>query len=457
MKVSMHAGNIAAGEISSARRGSELSTPRSAQELLVQACFAFGLIFLFPAFTIQLAFDETTMTFTGSKALQMINLGCEVFAFALVLRSRAAISLTRQCRAILVLVAMAFIWVPFSYDPRTTVRAANVFLSTSLFGIAMVARLGKLGSLRLIIRTMVLGCALSYYWVLAYPFEAVHQEFDAFQFQHAGLWRGIFSHKQGLGVFAGLTFGLLLFYGSAVFPSSFLVRLAALAIALRCLIGTKSATGMLVAAFTPAMLYASYWFTLGSPSMRKVTVGLLPTTGSLLLGGFMFGAFDWVPEMLGKSSDMTGRTDIWPRVLENLVHTSAAFFGGGFGTGFSTTLAPDYVSVDNGYIDKIAEFGFVGAPFIFIAFLAIFFGGLRLITTTSRKEAKINVFPFSIMFVLFFINISESNLMYKHLATVLTAVAAALIASARIEHMRAARSLGRMRMNTTDPQRKVGT
>jgi O-antigen ligase len=135
------------------------------------------------------------------------------------------------------------------------------------------------------------------------------------------------------------------------------------------------------------------------------------------------------------------------------MHTSAAFFGGGFGTGFSTTLAPDYVSVDNGYIDKITEFGLVGAPFIFIAFLAIFFGGLRLITTTSRKEAKINVFPFSIMFVLFFINISESNLMYKHLATVLTAVAAALIASARIEHMRAARSLGRMRMNTTDPRR----
>jgi hypothetical protein len=60
------------------------------------------------------------------------------------------------------------------------------------------------------------------------------------------------------------------------------------------------------------------------------------------------------------------------------------------------------------------------------------------------------------MFVLFFINISESNLMYKHLATVLTAVAAAIIASARIEHMRTARALGRMRMTTTDPGGEVG-
>ncbi len=84
---------------------------------MMRLCFAFGLVFLFPAFTVQLAFDPATMTFTGSTVLQMINLGCEIFALALVLRSRPAIDLVLQCRPILVLVGMAFAWAPFSYSP----------------------------------------------------------------------------------------------------------------------------------------------------------------------------------------------------------------------------------------------------------------------------------------------------------------------------------------------------
>jgi exopolysaccharide production protein ExoQ len=396
---------------------------------LVQCFFTFGLVFLFPAFTVQLAFDPVTATFTGSVVLKVINLGCEVFALALILRSRPAIDLVLQCRPILVLVGMAFGWAVFSYNPMGTIQAANVLFTTSLFGLAMVARLGPRESLRLVIRAMALGCALSFYWVMAYPQEAVHQASDVFQFQHAGLWRGIFSHKQGLGVFAGLTFGLLLFYGSIVFPS-LIIRLAAIGCALRCLIGTKSTTGELVAIITPLMLYTMYWITSSSPDVRKGKVAFLPAAATAVLACFLFGAFDWIPEMFGKSSDMTGRADIWPLVIDNFNHTSAAFFGGGFGTGFAATLS-DY-SVDNGYIDKIIEFGYIGAIVIFAMFIWIFMSSASLLITTAKEDAAVNVFPVSIWFVILFINISESNFMYKHLSTVLTAVAIALIAHARM-------------------------
>ena len=371
------------------------------------------------------------MTFTGSVVLKIINLGCEILALVVVLRSRPAIDLVLQCRPILVLIGMAFLWAPFSYNPMGTIQAANVLFTTSLFGLAMVARLGPRGCLRLVIRTMALGCALSFYWVMAYPLEAVHQASDAFQFQHAGLWRGIFSHKQGLGVFAGLTFGLLLFYGSMAFPS-LIIRLAATGCALRCLIATKSTTGELVAIITPIMLYTMYWITSSPPEVRKGKVAFLPAAAISVFACFLFGAFDWIPEMFGKSSDMTGRADIWPLVIDNFNHTSAAFFGGGFGTGFAATLSA--YSVDNGYIDKIIEFGYIGAVIIFAAFIWIFSSSASLIITTSKEEAAVNVFPVSIWFVILFINISESNFMYKHLGTVLTAVAVALIANARIAH-----------------------
>jgi O-antigen ligase len=416
---------------------------------LTRCFFAFGLVFLFPAFTFQLAYDPVTATFTGSIVLKIINLGCEIFALVVILRSRPAIGLVLGCRPILVLLGMAFAWAPFSYSPMGTIQAANVFLTVSLFGLAMAARLGPRECLRLVIRTMVLGCVLSTYWVVAYPEEAVHQASDPYQFQHAGLWRGIFSHKQGLGVFAGLTLGLLLFYGSIAFPS-LIVRLAAIGCALRCLIGTQSATGRLVAIVTPLMLYAMYWITRSSPDVRKGKVIFLPAAAIIVLLCFLLGAFDWIPGMLGKSSDMTGRADIWPLVMENFNHTSAAFFGGGFGTGFAATLSG--FSVDNGYLDKIIEFGYIGATVIFAAFVSIFLSGASLVITTSKEEAAINVFPISIWFVILFVNISESNFMYKHLSTVLTAVIVALINQARTQHA-TVRTMSRNNSMSRNPHR----
>jgi len=417
--------------VSSARPAARRVARRSGGDLLVKCLFSFGLVFLFPAFTIQLAFDPVTATFTGSTFLKIVNLGCEVLAFAVILRSQPAIELVRQCRPILVLVGMAFVWAPFSYNPKGTIQVANVFLTVSLFGLAMVARLGPRECLRLVIGTMALGCALSYYWVLVYPLEAVHQATDAYQFQHAGLWRGIFSHKQGLGVFSGLTFGLLLFYGSIVFPS-FIVRWAAIGCALRCLIGTKSATGQLVAIITPLILYSMYWITRSSPDVRKGVVAFLPAAATAVLLCFLFGVFDAIPQMLGKSSDMTGRADIWPLVIDNFNHTSAAFFGGGYGTGFAATLS-DF-SVDNGYIDKIIEFGYIGAIVIFGAFISIFISAGSLIITTSKEDAAINVFPISVWFIILFTNISESNFMYKHISTILMAIIVGLITHARLAY-----------------------
>ena len=299
----------------------------------------------------------------------------------------------------------------------TTIRAANVLLSVSLFGIAMVARFGTRECLSLIIKTMTVGCLLSIYWVYAYPAEGIHHDFDAFQAQHAGLWRGVFSHKQGLGVFSGLTFGLLLFYGSMAFPS-ILLRLGAIASSLLCLIGTQSATGMLVAGITPVMLYTTYWITRAPSDIRTAAVAFLPPICMIFLGGFFAGAFDFVPEMFGKSADMTGRTEIWPLVMETFFNSRAVFFGGGFRTGYSGTLS--VFSVDNGYIDKITEFGVIGAAVIFLTFLIMLLScraphnvelpGRPLRSRCSRSPS---------MFVIFFINISESDLMYKHLCSVL--------------------------------------
>ena len=99
------------------KRDPPASASRSTEDVLLRACFAFGLIFLFPAFTVHFAFDPTLNTFTGSLFLQFVNAACEVLAFSVILRSRSAIALVKQCRTVLVLIGTSFLLAPSPTTP----------------------------------------------------------------------------------------------------------------------------------------------------------------------------------------------------------------------------------------------------------------------------------------------------------------------------------------------------
>jgi len=133
--------------------------------------------------------------------------------------------------------------------------------------------------------------------------------------------------------------------------------------------------------------------------------------------------------LLGKSSDLTGRTDIWPLALEFLKHSGAALLGGGFGSGFAQYIVD--APIDSGYIDKIIEFGYFGSTIVFAMYVWILLGGRRLIMETPPAGAAVDVFPFSIVTLVMIINITEGLFMEKHVTTVLTAIAAGLTCEGR--------------------------
>jgi exopolysaccharide production protein ExoQ len=397
--------------------------------ILAKLLFAFGLVFLFPAFVLQLAFDPVTFTFTSSVYLQLINAGVELFSIAMIFSSREATILLGKCKPMLFLIALVFANVLVSINPTTTLRAANVYLLVSMLGVAMATRLKQEECLGLIIQTMTLGCVLSIIWVLVYPDIAVHQSADRVQAVHAGLWRGIFSHKQGLGVFAGLTLGLLVFYGKMAFP--LILRPIAIGCAVTCLIGTSSVTGMLTAMMTPALFIALRSIASLPPTARKVNFHILFASLAALYALFHFNVLNWIFELFGKSADMTGRAEFWPYILENFGHSRYAYLGSGLGAGFFQELSE--WSVDNGFIDEIIEFGYVGSAGIFITYAMTLFAGRKIIIGTTRERAMIDIFPFGTMLLLLFINISESNFMGKHICTVLMAVVFIFITRAFVE------------------------
>src|SRR5262249_7897449 len=147
-------------------------------------------------------------------------------------------------------------------------------------------------------------------------------------------WRGVFSHKQGLGVFAGLTSGLLLFYGRAAFSSA-LARIAALLCSLACLLGSGSATGMLTLIVTTLSLYASCRIAkIEKHGTRRLCTDAFLATIFIVYFLWSSGALGFIPSMFGKSDDLSSRTEYWSVAMNVFRGSGSTLFGGGYAVGF---------------------------------------------------------------------------------------------------------------------------
>jgi exopolysaccharide production protein ExoQ len=429
----------ASGFIAGGRLSPAVAQVSPAPSFPVRLLFAVFLIFDFPAFTIQLAMDPTTGRWTGSPLLQLITISSELFVFVFILSSRNMRDTVLRCWPVLILVAIAFASSVWSYNRGATIKASNTYMTAALFGLTMVGAFPQFQCIRFAIRTMALGCLLSILWVLMFPEVAIHQLTDPYQTVHAGLWRGVFSHKQGLGYFSGLTTGLLLFYRTSIFPAPILAFFVVCSIT--CLVGTQSATGIVASVITPAFLYIAYSIARLPMSLRK-PIFLKFAIGFAAIGvGYKIGILNYViVQILGKSTDLSGRADFWPIILQNFYSSGYSLFGGGFNANIAAEMSE--WSVDNGYVDKFIEFGYVFSPIIFGIFALILWGGIHLILKTPAEHARTNIFPFAIWSVTLILNITESNFMTKCLSTVLTSIAVGLIFSQK-QSMRSFPSLHR--------------
>jgi exopolysaccharide production protein ExoQ len=393
--------------------------------VLVHLLFAIGMMIVMPMFVLQLAADPVTLQFTNSRVLQFGNILTAMFAVAMIAWSVQAVKIAMRCWPLLVLLMLAYLSSIWSYDVAATIRGCNTFLIASLLGVAMASRLSPASCIRLIVRTLTFACLLSIIWVILFPQEGMHQATDAYQNQHAGLWRGVFSHKQGLGVVAGLTTGLLASYGSIVFRSP-LLRIAAFVCGVSCLVGSGSATGLLISIVLPATSYVNCWIGSRPPALRNGTMTILMIVIGTAYALFHVGALDFIMPLLGKSEDLTGRADFWPWVMSN-IRNSGPILGGGFASGWEVVVAPS-MSIDNGYIQLLVGFGYLGTAIVLAMYVRTLLAAIRLVVADRPESVAIRTFPFVIIFIELFLNITEATFMTKSIHTVLIAVAICQIA-----------------------------
>lgn len=394
-------------------------------QLAMRAGFHVFLIFNYGAFGV-------TASVLGMRpVLQLIYVLGGLFAAGLIASSPKARDLLGRCWQLQVVCLLALVSAAWSVDLLLSLKASFTLIATLLLGIALVGRLGSKESLRLFIRSMSLACLLSVVWGLAIPDWGTHQATDKYQAVHAGLWRGIFTHKVNLGIFAGLTTGLLLFYGWRVFsnPLSYMIALVS---AGGCILGSGSASGLATFSLLTSLLFVSQWMAIKRATTRRPWLRLASISTLLIIAIIYSGFLDAFAIFLGKSSDMTGRTDYWPYVI-NYVNDTSPLLGFGYGQYTYVGEAIEFSSgvylpeAHNGLIDMFVAFGYVGALLVAVIFVHLVWRSAYLLMRSPVIAAKLGVFPFSFFVTMLFVSYAESVVLdSRGVWTVLLSIAVCL-------------------------------
>lgn len=341
------------------------------------------------------------MILTGLYTLITIALDPRLFA------------LTKRCSPLFLMWGMAMVSALWAPDWNQTIRQAMQLLFALLLGIIIFGKLGPVGSIKFLVRAMGLICILSAFWAIVFPLEGVHQADEMYQSVHAGLWRGVLAHKVTLGAFAGLTFGLHLFYGWRAYrtPYGYFV---AMGCSVACLFGTSSATGVATGFATAGILFLSFLIVRSPPDQKKKLARIL---AGIVLSLFVFmysGAMNQMANYLGKSSDLSGRAEYWDAII-SVVNNGSFLIGYGYATGFPA-LSPALEAISgirlleahNGIMELLVAFGYPGVSVVIFMHLLIFANTIRLLRFSLPKHAATAVFPLSMLIIYFLVSYAES-------------------------------------------------
>ncbi|MBO9535756.1 O-antigen ligase family protein [Herbaspirillum sp.] len=308
--------------------------------------------------------------------------------------------------------AATMLWSPY---PIVTLKRVIQLIGLVLVGIAISPPVGGPQQLiRTMLGTLMVLMGISFVVALAIPSVGIDYELGA-------AWRGIMTQKNTLGAIAGLcvVFWLKESLGQ-VFPRA--LCYAGMLFAFFILVMAKSSTAILVATLGSAiyMVVRKRYLTGQFESRRIVLVLAMAAMLALLVFYTLESRLPDIDELLSpitaifnKSTDLTGRTDIWRLVLLEI--NKHPIFGIGYGAFWLGEGSPSQSIIDilhwiplqahNGYLDIFNELGIVGLCLLALVFIYHIVSLVRL-TAFDREEAAIH---WAMLILILISNLSESE------------------------------------------------
>jgi exopolysaccharide production protein ExoQ len=294
--------------------------------------------------------------------------------------------------------------------PDLVFRRSISLLGTSLFGVVLAARLTIREQLRLVRGVLRLTAAACLGLFVVAPSYAMATDFGT------GSARGIFPHKNLFG--AAMALGILVeWYAAEEGRFSWLVKFVALGLYAGLLVLSHSVTSAVTVASTLLIMWLFERFHrryhIPLPAILLFLAGLVVC---IALFGIDTSSFT---EMMGRSKDLTGRTDLWRSVGSMILSRPLLGYGfSGFwgGASIESYAVENYVGWSptyshNGYLEILLSLGVLGAGF----FLIFLWKGLaHALREAELKEVKEDLWPLA--FLVFFIvhNCAECTIIWQN-------------------------------------------
>lgn len=301
-----------------------------------------------------------TLNQVGFSMLAMISIaGMAMIAN----RDRVAVALDPAWLLIAVCLAFsAFV----ATDSTSAARAVLFNLIIIVICIGVVAIPHSAAGFRLACAGAVLSViVISYLGVLWMPSIAVHLD-GGVEAQHAGLWRGVFSHKNVAGpVFAAFTYFGIYLMRSGLRHAGFIIVLLSILFIIQT--GSKTTNGLVVVAFAIAISGRIFGSRLLPVMLLAVTFALAAafTIGTVIHPPLRDAIIPFIDD-----PSFTGRDTLWAYGLERIAERP--WTGYGFDSfwqvpAVTETLVPfdadwDYRGIVNGHNNYIDIALFMGLP-----------------------------------------------------------------------------------------------
>ncbi|WP_293101884.1 O-antigen ligase, partial [Moorena sp. SIO3I6] len=330
--------------------------------------------------------------------------------FLLTLRWKKVLYVLSKDRWLNLLVGIAVVSIFWSSEPTTTINRAVALIGTTLFGVYLASRYTIKEQLEMLGWAFGVAVLLSFMFIVALP------KYGIMGGVHAGTWRGIYVHKNVLGkvmVPSAVVFLLLAIRGK----KNNLLFWGGFGFSVILLLFTTSKTALVSLIIMLLSLYL-YRMLRWRYDLLIPTIFAMTTFGGSVLIWLLDNA-DALLGAIGKDATLTGRTELWPFVLDMINKQPWLGYGyGSFWNGFNGESAYVWRAVlwpapnaHNGLLDLWLALGILGVSIYLIGFS---FSLLRAIAWLRVSKTSENLWPLLFLTYTVLANITETSVMIQN-------------------------------------------
>ncbi len=342
-------------------------------------------------------------------------------------RPAASVRVLWQNMIVLAFIGLVMISVSWSVAPDVTLRRGFALAMTTLFGLWLASRWSWAALIAIVAGTYIIMAVLSAMMALAVPSLGVDQAV------HAGAWKGIWWEKN--------TLGAMMAYGAVATLAASLIqpqhrwawRLAALFCAALVVLSTSKTALLAMSLGVGGIIGIALCRTGFVLAAITLFIGL---TGGILAALILTIAPLEALELLGRDATLTGRTDIWAVLVDQI--RAAPWTGFGYKAYWAAENGPvfwvrqatawDVPTAHNGWIELGLAVGLPGMALMAIYYLRALFSALGRVFSGPEAYWALPVVAMTGL-----ISISESNLAQQNsLSWVLLVAIAAKLAAGRV-------------------------